>query len=103
VGDLSADLAGASQKDFRQVLVMTLLPWPALPPLTRTWPKHTHFELVIYERARAEAALQRLRVAVALLADIGAEELTPYPNESGGAWADAAKKVLEEIGEVPQS
>jgi hypothetical protein len=85
---------------------MNLLPWPERPnpssPISGAeYERFMHMGWHEYERARAEAALQRLRVAVALLADIGAEELTPYPNEYGGAWADAAKKVLEEIGEVP--
>jgi endonuclease IV len=77
---------------------MTLLPWP------KPDEEHERYHPICcsHDAEMAEAALQRLRVAMALLADIGAEELTPYPNEYGGAWADAAKKALEQIGEIPE-
>jgi hypothetical protein len=82
---------------------MTLLPWPEPFVDNPEWKVAQHYAMAYeHQKAMTEAALQRLRVAVALLADIGAEELTPYPNEYGGTWADAAKKALEHIGEVPE-
>jgi hypothetical protein len=80
---------------------MTLLPWPALPPLVTGLSVHLQRELTIYERARAEAALQRLRIACEALNAVQAES-----RQSDAFWFEAVydklvSKALLQIGEVP--
>jgi hypothetical protein len=76
---------------------MTLLPWPEpddfkteIESGAKVWMDGDQHA---YERARAEAALQRLRVAVEALQAIGESYLAPR--------GDVAK-ALEQIGDIPE-
>jgi hypothetical protein len=89
---------------------MTLLPWPALPPLVTGLSVHLQRELTIYERARADAALQRLRVAVealsclypALALDLRYSHLDPDSDvDAMRSRFETVVQALEQIGEVP--
>jgi hypothetical protein len=56
-------------------------------------------DIVGYERARADAAMERLRLAVEALGRIARRDgIDGYPDD---AWCVAAKEALEAIGEVP--
>jgi hypothetical protein len=89
---------------------MTLLPWPALPPLVTGLSVHLQRELTIYERARADAALQRLRVAVEALTPARAALKRAHHQHLDlgyGAFEEQVElltevcEALEQIGEVP--
>jgi hypothetical protein len=90
---------------------MTLLPWPALPPLVEAMPRHFEHEISIYEHARAEAALQRLRIAVGVRHTAQAALKRAYHQHLDlgyGAFEEQVElltevcQALEQIGEVPE-
>jgi hypothetical protein len=87
---------------------MTLLPWPEAPYID-----DRDDDWLEYERARAEAALQRLRVAVAQLRCIQTLAILHTEVASGRTWpgsvndlsmwkSEIAKEALEHIGEIPE-
>ena len=77
---------------------MNMLPWPEKPKINSSmngeeYERYMHIGWHEYERARAEAALQRLRVAVEALKNASAG----YENYG----FTGVRKALEQIGEVP--
>jgi hypothetical protein len=94
---------------------MTLLPWPKEADYTEQTPYGPGMNAVAgwdYEHDRAEAALQRLRVAVAQLRSIQSLAINYTAVETGRTWpgssqdlstwkSELAKEALEQIGEVP--
>jgi hypothetical protein len=79
---------------------MTLLPWPG-----RASYHPQHVGDLPYERARAEAALQRLRIAVEALISVSAEARAGYYDGPGldrfVEIRGLAEEALSLIGEVP--
>jgi predicted transcriptional regulator len=80
---------------------MTLLPWPEpFDPSQQTLASYLgNVAELNYERARAEAALQRLRVAVDALKEI--RSVHPLMH-NGGNWDKFVNEVIEKIGEIPE-
>ena len=96
----------------------SMLPWPDEPYLTAP-----RMQWLDYERARVEAALSRLRIAVEALKVVEQARLeVRHAKEVGPGWytrgehgmhrqvlmwdgkaGEAAAKALAEIGEIPQS
>lgn len=72
------------------------------------WPERLSFApdtrgLALYERARAEAALARLRVAVEALGTLHAQHSGIFGSTKlADCMAVIAKNALAAIGEVPQ-
>ena len=85
----------------------SMLPWPDEPHLTAP-----RMQWLDYERARAEAALSRLRIAVEALKDAHealsrSYDVTEWPGPGGESLQESSMKRvaknLAEIGEIPQS
>jgi hypothetical protein len=76
---------------------MTLLPWPEFDRQGYMEPPD---DLVAdYYKELAEAALQRLRVAVEALKEI--RSVHPLMH-NGGNWDKFVNEVIEKIGEIPE-
>jgi hypothetical protein len=89
---------------------MTLLPWPERPKINSSmngeeYERYMHIGWHEYERARAEAALQRLRIAVEALISVSAEARAGYYDGPGldrfVEIRGLAEETLSQIGAAP--
>jgi hypothetical protein len=74
--------------------VSEMKPWPKLPLILGEGIHGACIDHVEYQTARADAAMDRLRVAVEALKQIKF-------NEEGGSDTRCAEDALEAIGELP--